>query len=92
MVIQTGMEKGAAISYDRLEEVAKELDRRDSPQVGPSPDGLPTVARCAGLTFDPPARAVQVRRSTLRLPPLPGFEACLIAVMGSTRAARRAGA
>ena len=28
MVIGTGMEKGAAISYDRLEEVAKELDRR----------------------------------------------------------------
>ena len=28
MVIGTGMEKGAAISYDRLEEVAKDLDRR----------------------------------------------------------------
>jgi uncharacterized protein YndB with AHSA1/START domain len=28
MVIGTGMERGAAISYDRLEEVAKELDRR----------------------------------------------------------------
>jgi uncharacterized protein YndB with AHSA1/START domain len=28
MVIGTGMEKGAAISYDRLEEVATELDRR----------------------------------------------------------------
>ena len=28
MVLQTGMETGAAISYDRLEEVAKELDRR----------------------------------------------------------------
>jgi uncharacterized protein YndB with AHSA1/START domain len=28
MVIGTGMEKGAAISYDRLEEVAKELDQR----------------------------------------------------------------
>ena len=28
MVIGTGMEKGAAISYDRLEDVAKELDRR----------------------------------------------------------------
>jgi hypothetical protein len=28
MVIGTGMEKGAALSYDRLEEVAKELERR----------------------------------------------------------------
>jgi uncharacterized protein YndB with AHSA1/START domain len=27
MVIKTGMEKGAAISYDRLEDVAKELQR-----------------------------------------------------------------
>ena len=27
MVIKTGMEKGAAISYDRLEEVARELQR-----------------------------------------------------------------
>jgi len=27
MVIQTGMEKGAALSYDRLEAVAKELER-----------------------------------------------------------------
>ena len=27
MVLQSGMEKGAAISYDRLEEVAKELQR-----------------------------------------------------------------
>jgi len=28
MVIKTGMEKGAAISYDRLEEVARELELR----------------------------------------------------------------
>ena len=28
MVLKSGMEKGAALSYDRLEEVAKELDRR----------------------------------------------------------------
>jgi uncharacterized protein YndB with AHSA1/START domain len=28
MVIKTGMEKGAAISYDRLEEVARELQQR----------------------------------------------------------------
>jgi len=27
MVIKTGMEKGAAISYDRLEEVAQSLQR-----------------------------------------------------------------
>ena len=27
MVLKTGMEKGAAISYDRLEEVAKELEQ-----------------------------------------------------------------
>ena len=27
MVIKTGMEKGAATSYDRLEEVARELQR-----------------------------------------------------------------
>jgi len=27
MVLKTGMERGAAISYDRLEEVAQELDR-----------------------------------------------------------------
>jgi uncharacterized protein YndB with AHSA1/START domain len=30
MVLQTGMEKGAAISYDRLEEVARELASRAS--------------------------------------------------------------
>jgi len=28
MVLQSGMEKGAAVSYDRLEEVAKELQQR----------------------------------------------------------------
>jgi len=27
MVLQTGMERGAAISYDRLEEVAQELQQ-----------------------------------------------------------------
>jgi uncharacterized protein YndB with AHSA1/START domain len=30
MVLGTGMAKGAAISYDRLEEVARELQRRES--------------------------------------------------------------
>jgi len=28
MVLQTGMEQGAAISYDRLEDVARELSGR----------------------------------------------------------------
>jgi len=27
MVLQSGMEKGAALGYDRLEEIAKELQR-----------------------------------------------------------------
>jgi uncharacterized protein YndB with AHSA1/START domain len=31
IVLGTGMAKGAAISYDRLEEVARELQRRESP-------------------------------------------------------------
>ena len=58
MVLRTGMENGAAISYDRLEEVARELQRRESS------DDAGVATRAAGAAW---TSAVENERRTTAL-------------------------